>query len=105
MAVGCVNHDLQNVLTWSLATLSSNGLVVRSLFISIPACRNGFNHLHNKVKGWVEQNLLLSSVPFRRQQVEAFWVLLGVDPEISMRQERGVGTHCQGQVQAAGTVP
>ena len=49
VAVACANHDIQNGLKWSLATHAQSGSVVRSLYIAIAGCRNGFNHLHHKV--------------------------------------------------------
>eukprot|EP00974_Lingulodinium_polyedra_P084537 8182968-Lingulodinium_polyedra.AAC.1 len=60
VGVGCANHDVQNAIKWSLACLVDTGVVVRNLFISVAALRNGFNYLHAHAASFVAEKLQLS---------------------------------------------
>ena len=82
VAVGCANHDAQTALKWSVSHIWQ-WVCFRKLFISIAACRNGFNHLHRKVGAFVAQHLYLSDKAFNRSQVESFLGKLGVDNEVA----------------------
>ena len=83
VTLGCANHDAQNALKWSLASLTDEGNVVRRLWITVAATRNGFHFLHAKVPTFVAQKLHLSDQDFDTQQVTSFWATLGVHPQVA----------------------
>ena len=76
---GCMLHDVQNSLKWSILSYVQDKATMRSCFIACESLRNGFDCLVRKVSEWLPQ--VIRYEDWGCPDAGRIWTMLNVEPE------------------------